>query len=72
MSESVAIASIVRGMVGESAKRARRLRALREAIASGSYRVSAEGPAEALMRTMRGDPGSAPIDQSYNGCAADR
>jgi anti-sigma28 factor (negative regulator of flagellin synthesis) len=49
--ESAAIEVLVRSVVEE---RARRLKDLREAIAAGTYAVSAKALAEALIRAMRG------------------
>ena len=53
MSKLGSIAGLVRRVIEESGRRARRLTALREAIAAGTYHVSAAALAEALMRSMR-------------------
>ncbi len=49
-----AIAAIVRRMTEESARRACKLAALREAIAAGVYRIRAGRLADAVVRTMKG------------------
>jgi anti-sigma28 factor (negative regulator of flagellin synthesis) len=54
MLEPESIAGTVRRMVEESDAKARRLSALREAIAGGSYRATAAALADSVVRAMRG------------------
>jgi len=53
LSKPAAIAALMRKMGEESEKRAHRLAELREAVAAGSYRVSAVRIAEAILRSLR-------------------
>jgi len=53
MSRLASIADLVRGMVEQPRRHARRLKALREAIVAGTYRISAAKLADALLRSMR-------------------
>jgi anti-sigma28 factor (negative regulator of flagellin synthesis) len=54
VANAASIDGLVRRMVEESDAKARRMSALREAIASGSYRVSAAALAESVVRAMQG------------------
>jgi anti-sigma28 factor (negative regulator of flagellin synthesis) len=53
LSKPVPIGAVVHRMVEESEKRASRLAALREAIAAGTYGVSADAVADSVERWMR-------------------
>jgi anti-sigma28 factor (negative regulator of flagellin synthesis) len=52
LSRPATLAAVVRRMVEESEKRAHRLAALREAVAAGTYSVSAIRIAEAILRSL--------------------